>query len=121
MPKEVEMKAAIAAIALTAVAAAPIGAAHAHTAVTVGIDTPAFGIRIGAPYAAVAPLPLYPAPVYVAAPVYAPPPPVVYAPPRVVFRPPVVYPIVYPYGQWKHGYRPAHRAIVPGGYAYGRY
>ncbi len=119
------MKAAIAAIALSAVAlAAPIGAAQAHTAIAVGIETPAFGIRFGAPYALVAPV--YPAPVYVPAPVYAPPPPVFYAPLPVVVRPPVVYPVVYPYGppvvkHRKHLYRDANRVIVPGGYAYGRY
>jgi len=120
------MKTAIAAIALTAVAiAAPIGAAQAQTVISVGIDTPGFGIRIGAPYPVVAPLPLYrPVPVYVAAPVYAPP--VVYLPPRLVLRPPVVYPIAYPYGppaakHRKHGQRDARRVIVPGGYGYGRF
>jgi len=120
------MKTVIGAIALTAVAiAAPIGATQAHTFVTVGIDTPGFGIRIGAPYPLVAPLPVYrPAPVYVAAPVYAPP--IVYLPPRMVVGPPVVYPIVYPYGppaakHRKHGKQDARRVIVPGGYVYGRY
>lgn len=119
------MKAAIAAIALTAVAiAAPIGAAQAHTAITVGIDTPAFGIRIGAPYPVVAPLPLYGAvPVYFPAPVYAAP--VVYVPPRVLVVPPVVHRIVYPYGppaarHRKHGQRDARHVIVPGGHGYGR-
>lgn len=117
------MKAAIAAIALSAVAvAAPFGAAKAHTAVTVGIQTPAFGIRIGSPYAGVAPL--YPAPVYVPAPVYAPVPPVVYVPPRVVVGPPVIRPVVFPYVRpvVKHHRRvdwDAHRVFVPGGYAYG--
>ena len=115
------MKAAIAAIALSAVAvAAPIGAAQAHAAVTVGIETPAFGIRFGAPFFAVAPV--YPAPVYVPAPVYAPPPAVIYAPPRVLIRPPVFHPVVYPYGPpvVKH-HKHARRVIVPGGYGYGRY
>jgi hypothetical protein len=123
LPKEDKMKAAIAAIALSAVAvAAPIGAAQAHTTVTVGIETPAFGVRFGAPYVSVAPV--YPAPVYVPAPVYAPAPPVVYVPPRVVVRPPVIYPVVYPYGPpvVKHPrHHHPHRVIVPGGYAYGRY
>jgi hypothetical protein len=119
------MKAAIAAVALSAVAvAASIGAAQAHAAVTVGIETPAFGIRFGAPYVTLAPV--YPAPVYVPAPVYAPAPPGVYVPPRVVVRPPVVYPVVYPYGppvvkHHKRAHRDAYRVIVPSGYAYGRY
>jgi hypothetical protein len=115
------MKAVAAAIALSAIAAAaPIGAAQAHTAVTVGIETPAFGIRFGAPFFAVAPV--YPAPVYVPAPVYAPPPAVIYAPPRVLIRPPVFHPVVYPYGPpvVKH-HKHARRVIVPGGYGYGRY
>ena len=119
------MKAAIAAIALSAVAvSAPFGPAQAHTAVAVGIETPAFGIRIGTPYVSVAPV--YPAPIYVPAPVYAPVPPVVYAPPRVVVGPPVVYPVVYPYGppvmkHHKRAYRDGRGVIVPGAYAYGRY
>ena len=119
------MRAAIAAIALSAAAVAtPFGAAKAHTAVVVGIETPAFGIRIGTPYVGVAPV--YPAPVYVPAPVYAPVPPVVYVPPRVVVRPPVVYPVVYPYGppvtkHHRRAHRDARRVYVPGGYAYGRH
>ena len=91
------MKAAIAALALSAAAvAAPIGVAQAHTGITVGIETPAFGVRFGTPYFPVAPV--YPAPVYVPAPVYAPVPPVFYAPPRVVVQPAVIYPVVYPFG-----------------------
>jgi hypothetical protein len=120
-PKEDEMKAAIAAIALSAVAAAaPIGAAQAHSAITVGIHTPAFGIRFGAPYVAVAPV--VPLPVYVPAPVFAPP--VVYAvPPRVVVRPPVVYRVVHPYGppafkHRKHRHHDGRGVIVTGGHAY---
>jgi hypothetical protein len=115
------MKAAIAAIALSAVAAtAPIGAAQAHTAITVGIQTPAFGIRFGAPYFAVAPV--VPVPVYVPAPVFAPP--VVYAvPPRVVVRPPVPHLVVHPYGppafkHRKHRHRDGRGVIVTGGHAY---
>ncbi len=121
------MKAAIAAIALSVVAVAvPSGAAEAHTAVTVGIDTPAFGIRIGTPYVSVAPV--YPAPVYIPPPVFVPPPPVFYAPPRVVVRPPVLYPVVYPYGpppvlrHHRHVHRKGHPPVfVTGGYAYGRH
>lgn len=120
------MKAAFAAIALTAVAiATPIGAAQAQTFVSVGIDTPGFGIRIGAPYAVVAPMPLFGAvPVYVPAPVYAAP--VVYVPPRVVVAPPVMHRVVYPYGPQaakhrKHGPRDARHFILPGsGHGYGR-
>ena len=118
------MKAAIAAIALSAAAAAaPIGAAQAHTAITVGIETPAFGVRIGTPYVQVAPV--YPAPVYVPVPVYAPPP-VVYAPPPVVFRPPVVYPVIYPLApplakHRGHPHRQGPRVVVPAGYAYRGY
>jgi hypothetical protein len=125
LPKEDDMKAAIAALALSAAAvAAPIGVAQAHTGITVGIETPAFGVRFGTPYVPVAPV--YPAPVYVPAPVYAPVPPVFYAPPRVVVRPAVVYPVVYPFGppvvkHHNHAYRNARGVIVTGGYPYGRY
>lgn len=102
------MKAALAAVAVTALAiAAPMGAAQASTNVTVRVDTPEFGIRIGSPVGIYAPVPVYappvyaPAPVYTPAPVYAPapvvvPPRVVYAPPRVVVPAPVIYPVVYP-------------------------
>jgi hypothetical protein len=127
-PKEVEMKAALAALALTAVAlAAPISEAQAHGGVAIRVDTPEFGFRIGAPGPVFAPLPAYAPPVYVPAPVYAPPAPVVYVPRRVVVQPPVFYPVVVPYGyapapgHWKHGYRHGHRGIVAVGYPYGRY
>lgn len=123
------MKAAIAAIALSAAAAAaaaaaPFGAAQAHTAITVGIESPAFGVRIGMPYVRVAPV--YPAPVYVPAPVYAPPPPVVYAPPPVVLRPPVLYPVIYPLAapvakHRGHSHRQGPRVVLPAGYAYRPY
>jgi len=118
------MKAAIAAVALSAAAAAaPIGAAQAQALVTFGIETPGFGVRIGAPYPVV---PLYPAPVYVAPPVYAPLPPVVYLPPALKIRPPVFHPVVHYYGPpWpkhrRHPHRSAPVVVVPGGYAYGRY
>ena len=117
------MKAAIAAIALSAIAAAaPLGAAQAHTFVSIGIETPGFGIRFGAPLVPVAPV----VPVYAPVPVYVPPP-VVYVPPRVVYVPPrVVHPVVYPYGpavvkRHKHRHRDGHRVIVPAGHVRGRY
>ena len=122
------MKAAIAAIAVSAVAlAAPIGAAHARTAVAVQVDTAAFGIRIGAPGVFIAPRPVvvHPVPVYVPPSVYAPPVPVAYLPPRVVLRAPIAYPVVYPYvhvpvvRHWKHGRLHGRRGVVGAGYAYG--
>jgi hypothetical protein len=121
------MRAAIAAIALSVAAAAPIGAARAQAVVTFGLETPAFGVRIGAPYPVA---PVYPAQVYVAPPLYAPPvvhlpPPVVYLPPPVAIRPPAIHPVVHYYGPpWPKHRRHPHRApvvVVPGGYAYGRY
>ena len=122
------MKAALAALALTAVAlAAPISEAQAHGGVAIRVDTPGFGVRIGAPGPIVAPWPPYAPPVYVPAPVYAPPAPVVYMPPRVVVQPPVIYPVVVPYAyapaskHWNHGYRHGPRGIVAVGYPYGRY
>jgi len=122
------MKAALAAIGLSAVAlAAPIGQVQAHGGVAIRVDTPAFGFRIGTPGPVPVPMPAYAPPVYVPAPLYAPPAPVVYLPPRVVVQPPVIYPVVVPYGYapairyWKHGYRHGHRGIVTVGYPYGRY
>lgn len=112
-----------------ALAALSASTAQAQPAVTVRIDTPEFGVRIGQPlprYAVpgviVAP-PVYgPPPVHYPAPfppvvlapppiIYAPPPRVIYAPPpRVIYGPPAV---VYPspaygppygvaYGQFRH-------------------
>jgi hypothetical protein len=124
--KEVEMKAAIAAVALSAVAlATPIGAAQARTVVAVRVDTPVFGLRFGAPGLVVAPLPVVVHPVYMPPPVYAPPVPVAYVPPRVVLRAPVVYPVVYrhvhgpvvKYG--KHGRWHGRQGVTAVGYAYG--
>jgi hypothetical protein len=76
------LPAILAAAAVAALALVPAQRATAQQ-VTVRVDTPEFGFRIGTP--------IYPGPVVVApAPVYAPPP-VVYAPlPRVMY-PPVVY------------------------------
>ena len=83
---------AITAVALGLVAAAPIGSALAHP-VSVRIDAPEFGIRIGVP----TPRVFVPAPVvYAPAPVVYAPPPVVYAPaPRVIAPAPVYYPAPY--------------------------
>lgn len=119
------MRVALAAVALSAVAvAAPIGAAQAHTAIAVGIETPTFGLRFGAPYMPAAPV-YMPAPVFVPAPVYAPAPAVLYVPPRVVIAPRVFHPVIYPYGpvvvkRHRHAHRDAHRVFVPRGYAYDR-
>lgn len=78
----------IAASALIAGAAcAPLGAAQAQQ-VSVRIDTPEIGIRIGSPYPQPVYGPVYPAPVY---PVEAYPAPV-YAPPVVIAPAPVYYP-----------------------------
>ena len=79
--------------ALVVAALAPWSASQAG-GVSVRVNTPEFGIRIGAP-------PVYrPAPVYHPVPVYGPPP-VVYAPaPRYVAPPVVVY--GYPYHYWRH-------------------
>ncbi|HUL67830.1 MAG TPA: hypothetical protein VLW55_24765 [Burkholderiaceae bacterium] len=76
---------AMIAIALGLAAAAPIGAALAQP-VSVRIDAPEFGIRIGVPVPHV----------YVPAPVVVAPPPVVVAPaPRVIAPAPVYYPAPY--------------------------
>jgi hypothetical protein len=82
---------AITAVALGLAAAAPIGAALAQP-VSVRIDGPEFGIRIGAPVPHV----YVPAPVVVApVPVYAPPPVIYVPPPRVIAPRPVFYPAPY--------------------------
>ena len=73
MTKTIAVLTATALIASAALA--PAAAAHAQQ-VSVRIDTPEFGVRIGTPY---------PAPIH--APVYAP----VYAPPLVVAPAPVYY------------------------------
>lgn len=119
------MRATLAAVALSAVAVAiPISAAQAHTAITVGIDTPGFGLRFGAPYLPAAPVYL-PVPVFVAAPVYAQAPAVVYPPPRLVVQPRLIHPVVYPYRplvvkRHRHAHRDTHRVFVQRGYAYDR-
>ncbi len=98
------MKAALAALALTTLAVATPATAQASGGVTIRVDTPEFGIRIGTPVRFHAPLPVYAPPVFIPAPVYAPPVPVAYVPPRVVVRPPVVYHVIEPYP-----YRPIHK------------
>ena len=117
------MKAAIAAVAVTAIAlAAATDTAHAQTAISVQVATPHFGFRIGAP----API-FSPAPIYVpAVPIYVSPVPIMYAPARLIVSAPVAYPVVYPYDYGpamkhrKHGFREVRRAFVPAvGYGYG--
>ncbi|MCX8003896.1 MAG: hypothetical protein N2688_02905 [Burkholderiaceae bacterium] len=84
-----------AALALAAAFVAPHAGAGAQP-VSVRIDTPEFGIRIGHPVP-----PVYgPPPVVV-----APPPPVVYAPPpRVIVAPPPVYYPSPPYYRIDYGW-----------------
>ncbi len=78
--------------ALVVAALAPWSASQAG-GVSVRVNTPEFGIRIGAP-------PVYrPVPVYHPVPVYGPPP-VVYVPAPRYVAPPVVY--GYPYHYWRH-------------------
>jgi hypothetical protein len=105
---------------LTLAALAPL-AAHAHGGIAVSVQTPEFGIRIGAPvFRPYAPLPVYaPVPVFAPAPVYAPypaavyaPAPVLVAPPRVVYGPPI---IVAPRVVYPRGYLPPPRVVVPYG------
>jgi hypothetical protein len=75
--------------ALVVAALAPWSASQASN-VSVGVSTPEFGIRIGAPYLppVFAPVP-QPVPVYYPRPYgYVPPPVVVYAPPPRVYGPP---------------------------------
>ena len=90
---------AITAAVLGLAAAAPIGAALAHP-VSVRIDAPDFGIRIGVPVPRV----------YIPAPVVVAPPPVVYAPPPRVYAPPapVFYPAPYYRARYEAPY-PNHR------------
>lgn len=74
-------------VLIAASIAAPVGAARAQQ-VSVRIDTPEFGVRIGTPYPRPIHAPIYAAPVY-APPAYSPP---VYAPPVVFVPAPVYYP-----------------------------
>jgi len=110
------MKTAIAAVALTVAAvASPFSAAQASSSVTIRVDTPEFGIRIGTPVRV--PVPVFvPPPVVVPAPVYVPP-----AVPRVIVATPVYYPVYYmpvP-GHAKKPFKHQRRhPVLPAGYAY---
>jgi hypothetical protein len=111
----------IVALVLLAATAALTPAAHAQN-VSIRVDTPEFGIRVGnVGYGVVGyPVPVYPAPVY-PVPVYAPPvvvarpvpvyPIPVYAPPpRVIVPAPVYGPVAYPYGgAYRYGHLHKHR------------
>jgi|SRR5215470_16101086 len=93
---------AMIAVALGLAAAAPIGSALAQP-VSVRIDAPEFGIRIGVPVPHI----------YVPAPVVVAPPPVVVAPaPRVIAPAPVYYPAPY-YTQYYAPYHRAHYVSYP--------
>jgi hypothetical protein len=85
--------------------------------VTIRVDTPEFGIRIGHPGYRPAPVIVAPAPVYVPPPpVYVPPPPVEYYPaPRVIYAPPprVIYApppavVYYPHPHYGRYYKHKH-------------
>lgn len=92
---------AFTAVALGLVAAAPIGSALAHP-VSVRIDAPEFGIRIGVPTPSI----------YVPAPVVVEAPPVAYVPaPRVIAPAPVYYPAPYYRVRYESPYphHPHHR------------
>lgn len=102
-------------VVLTLIAAGTMAWAVATPAsaqnVSIRVDTPEFGIRIGHPG-------FRPPPVYVAPPpVFIPPPPVVYYPaPRVIYTPPprVIYapppPVVYyPYPYYGRPHKPHPR------------
>jgi hypothetical protein len=109
--------------ALTLALAAPL--AHASTQVSVSINTPGFGVRvgapplwgapgwgwggpvvIGAPVIVAPPVAVAPSPVFVPAPVFAPPPVIAAPVPVFVARPPVYAPppvwirppVAVPYG-----------------------
>lgn len=96
----------LAAIAVAAGLAVPFGAALAQP-VSVRIETPEIGIRIGHPL----PHLHVPAPVVIAPPpvVYAPPPRVIVAPPPVVYYPVPPYYRAYDKGHWhKHRWHKHH-------------
>lgn len=91
--------------ALVLAAMAPWSASQA-SGVSVRVNTPEFGIRIGAPHRPA----YYPAPVYQPVPVYYPrhygyaPPPVVYvAPPRFIAPP-----LFVGYGHYRHHWQHHH-------------
>jgi hypothetical protein len=107
--REIEMKSKVLAAMLVALGVAALfsGAARAQH-LTVRIDTPEFGIRIGHPG-------YRPAPVFVPAPVYIPPPIVrypavvypypIYGHPRVIHAPPPFVWYSYPGHGHRHEYR----------------
>ncbi len=99
-------------IVLGLAAASASSASDGH-AVTVRVDTPDFGIRIGHPGYYPGPVVVAPPPVIVAPPVYAPAPvympPPVYTPPRVIYAPaPVIY-APHPGHGGHHRHHPRHR------------
>lgn len=103
------MNMSLAVAAAAFVAALPVTSAHAHGNIAIRIDTPEFGIRIGAP------APAYPPPVMVA-PVYAPviylPLPVIHAPSPRVLLPAPIYdhapPVYFPSGHDRKHYKIKH-------------
>lgn len=108
----------IAALALLVAGTALLPAANAQH-VTVHVDTPEFGFRIGHPggHGVVGyPVPVYPAPVYAPPPVIVVPRPVypapIYLPPPRVIVPRPIYapaPVYYTYGRgYGYGYPPGH-------------
>jgi hypothetical protein len=118
----------IAALALAA-AAVLAPAAHAQP-VSIRIDTPEFGVRVGnIGYGAVGyPVPVYPAPVYAPPVVVAQPLPVypvpVYVPPRVIVPAPVYGQVVYPYAYgkpYRYGHPHKHHKHHKHGNRYIRY
>lgn len=134
---------ALAALTLLVAGAAFLPQADAQT-VSIRVDTPEIGIRIGAPidYGPVAyPVPVYPAPVYspppvmvaprpiavYPAPVYLPPPPprVIVPPPRIIYAPaPIHYgaPHLRPYRYDDHrGRKHKHRERYDRDGRYDRY
>jgi hypothetical protein len=119
----------IAAIVLLAASAALTPAANAQP-VSIRVDTPEFGIRVGnVGYGVIGyPVPGYPAPVY-PAPVYGPavivprplpvyPVPVYAPPPPVIVSAPVYGRGYYPYPYARH-YSPGHGHRHPGHHRHG--
>jgi len=99
---------------ITLAAAAPFSNAQAQQ-MSVRIDTPDFGIRVGTPYPQPIYGPIYPAVVYTPPVVFAPapvyyPPRYVVAPPRVLVPAPIYYrqPWFVPPGHAKRYWRSRH-------------
>jgi hypothetical protein len=96
MKRALRIGAAVSALVVAAMVPWSVSQAHG---VSVGISTPEFGIRIGAPHY----------PVYHPAPVYVPPPVVYVPPPRYVVPPPrVIYGVPYYYPRYGHYHRHPH-------------